>query len=508
MSAEKLKNIFSDYTIGISGELPEKQCWKKTHIDLAINELIADFCLAIFKYGGRIVHDCHPIFTPIIMHQAEIHATIDDPVTLVCSEYLEDTCQNLSKYKKLARVITTKSIRNSERESLALMRKTFIEEASSLVVFGGRRDLQNNYGLGEELCFALRRGLPVFAIGNTGGMLDEIMEVDEIKRLVFASNLMTDKQNNELLKNDDVVFAAGDVLGHITKQREQFRNMNVSKVNVNEACPGLQTVLQDLQLSPEAINKLFVSVKDLAWHTQIVFLKWLKSGINSRSWDTQNLLDIFKNEAVNISSDDDGIIHIVAQTLKTSVILFNALEMRELLKDIIFFLKRLDDSRNWDNDYWNIATKCHFPIWAVESMPKMFFLTQGENNSKYTIKTTPFLTHLCLKKDDYSTIRKDTECIFTVQLNTKLSDERLSRIGNVEKYIKNNKIPSDSGRAALMVYLLANEIEDNEELHEGIMREYRNGGNVDEYLANSTSKKQQNDGNYTYNSILSDNRTH
>jgi hypothetical protein len=76
------------YEIGISGAIPKRADWSEAAMDRGILEFVSLFSGIVLKYGGRIVHGCHPTFTPVILHQARLQAAGRQrrPVTLVMSD--------------------------------------------------------------------------------------------------------------------------------------------------------------------------------------------------------------------------------------------------------------------------------------------------------------------------------------------------------------------------------------------------------------------------------------
>src|SRR5271154_6349646 len=88
MSFTKLDISLEQYEIGLSGAVPDRRDWSEPAMDRGILEFVALFSGLVFKYGGRIVHGCHPTFTPIILRQARLQAgdRSRKPITLVMSE--------------------------------------------------------------------------------------------------------------------------------------------------------------------------------------------------------------------------------------------------------------------------------------------------------------------------------------------------------------------------------------------------------------------------------------
>src|SRR6267378_7979553 len=87
MNVTRLDISLEQYEIGLSGAIPDRDDWSEPAMDRGILEFVSLFSGIVFKYGGRIVHGCHPTFTPIILRQARLQAgkRFRKPITLVMS---------------------------------------------------------------------------------------------------------------------------------------------------------------------------------------------------------------------------------------------------------------------------------------------------------------------------------------------------------------------------------------------------------------------------------------
>src|SRR5882762_8805183 len=88
MTIARLDISLEQYEIGLSGAIPNRSEWSEPAMDRGILEFVALFSGIVLKYGGRIVHGCHPTFTPVILRQARLQAPnrLRKPVTLIMSE--------------------------------------------------------------------------------------------------------------------------------------------------------------------------------------------------------------------------------------------------------------------------------------------------------------------------------------------------------------------------------------------------------------------------------------
>ena len=214
MSGTRLNVSLSKYEIGISGAIPGRECWSEPAMDRAILEFVALFCGIVFKYDGRIVHGCHPTFTPIILRQARLHAGTRSrkPVTLIMSDLW---AKNLpSEYHEeiadVADFVVTRQIgeggaENVETRNLSLteMRHLLIESQNVMVAVGGKMHDRDGIvpGVREEMDFAAERQIPRYLIAGMGGYAAE-----------YASELTPSSLNNGLTDaSNALLFSTTDV---------------------------------------------------------------------------------------------------------------------------------------------------------------------------------------------------------------------------------------------------------------------------------------------------------
>lgn len=166
---------------------------------------------------------------------------------------------------------------------------------------------------------------------------------------------------------------------------------------------------------------------------------------------------ILQDEPLELISDDDVIINIVAQVLRSAVVLFDTREWRRLLKmlinQLICHLKTVDEKRDWEKDFFDISINCHLNEWAIESLPKLFFVK--ENGDKVVIMIWHFLA-LCVptkglimathnSKSEYTTLEISKE-IFFEQYKLPLED--------CEKGLLESPIKTASERRTVKMFIL------------------------------------------------------
>src|ERR1700677_1684197 len=70
MSVTRLDVSLEQYEIGLSRAAPHPEDWSEPAMDRGILAFVSLVSGIVFKYGGRIVHGCHPSFTPVLLRQA------------------------------------------------------------------------------------------------------------------------------------------------------------------------------------------------------------------------------------------------------------------------------------------------------------------------------------------------------------------------------------------------------------------------------------------------------
>jgi len=215
MSGTRIDVSLAQYEIGLSGAVPGRDSWSEPAMDRAILEFIALFSGIVFKYGGRIVHGCHPTFTPVILRQARLHAgegRSRKPVTLIMSElWAKDlTAEYGEGVADVAEFKVTRQIGDGGPEnvetrnrSLTEMRQLLIGSQNLMVAVGGKMHEKDGVipGVREEMDLAARKGIPRFLIAGMGGYAAEYA-----RELTPSSlqNGLSDEANALLFSTTDV----------------------------------------------------------------------------------------------------------------------------------------------------------------------------------------------------------------------------------------------------------------------------------------------------------------
>lgn len=225
MSITRLSISLEQYEIGISGAIPERAHWSEPAMDRGILEFVALLSGIVFKYGGRIVHGCHPTFTPVILRQARLQASQRQrrPLTLIMSElWAQDLSQDdIASMTDVAEFIITKKIGDKGPEdaetrnrSLTAMRRVLVNSQNLSVAVGGLLHLGDGIipGVAEEVAFAREKGIPQFLIGGLGGLTEKLAESVDPQHL---NNSLSEKANLALFHTEDVAACVNVLFEHL-----------------------------------------------------------------------------------------------------------------------------------------------------------------------------------------------------------------------------------------------------------------------------------------------------
>lgn len=214
MNISGLNFSLDQYEIGLSGAIPDRGDWTEEAMDRGILEFVALFSGIVFKYGGRIVHGCHPTFTPIILRQARRQSGKHKrkPVTLIMSDLWAQDLNHadIESMTDVAEFVITKKMGNGGPEdvftrnsSLSAMRRVLIDAQNVMVAVGGKLHSADGKvpGVGEEMKLAENKGIPRFLVGGLGGFSREL-----------AKDLTPSSLNNSLSHEENVaLFGTKDV---------------------------------------------------------------------------------------------------------------------------------------------------------------------------------------------------------------------------------------------------------------------------------------------------------
>ena len=225
MSITRLNVSLEQFEIGISGGIPNRADWSEPAMDRGILEFVSLFTGIVLKYGGRIIHGCHPTFTPIILRQARLQAKdrLRKPLTLVMSELWikEYSDQSIEGMTEVAEFIVTKKIGDKDasdpetrNRSLSAMRRVLIDAQNITVAVGGLLHGGDGLvpGVSEELALAEKKGIPRFLVGGLGGLTKTLSAEIAPSQL---NNSLPDNANLTLFATDDVAASVNVLFEHL-----------------------------------------------------------------------------------------------------------------------------------------------------------------------------------------------------------------------------------------------------------------------------------------------------
>jgi SLOG cluster2 len=228
MSVGRLNVSLEEYEIGLSGAVPEREHWSEPAMDRAILEFVALFSGLVFKYGGRIVHGSHPTFTPVILHQARLHAggRARRPVTLVRSDLWPMSQDDQDSSTDIAELIITRKFgtkgaddAHTFESSLAAMRRVLIDAQNVMVTVGGKLHENDGKtpGVVVEMKMAADKGIPRFLVGGLGGASQDLAS-----KLVPQSlgNFLSHEDNVTLFGTSDIGASVNVIFEHLSHSKE------------------------------------------------------------------------------------------------------------------------------------------------------------------------------------------------------------------------------------------------------------------------------------------------
>jgi hypothetical protein len=262
MSVGRLNVSLAEYEIGISGAVPEREKWSEPAMDRAILEFVSLFCALVFKYGGRIVHGSHPTFTPVILHQARLHAgdRLRRPVTLVRSELWPLSDDEEESSVDVAELIITKKVGQKGPEdpstfdgSLRAMRRVLVDAQNIMVAVGGKLHEGDGKapGVGEEMKMAGEKGIPRFLIGGLGGFSSSLASKIIPRSL---GNFLSDEDNVLLFGTTDIGACINLLFEHLSRSKELPRASR-QPIKWN---PGLKRIIDHRDGTVDAETTSFI----------------------------------------------------------------------------------------------------------------------------------------------------------------------------------------------------------------------------------------------------------
>ena len=224
--------------LGLSGAVPDRSEWDEPAQDRAILEFVSLLSGMVFKYGGRIIHGSHPTFTPVIVHQAELHASERagrKPLTLFISELWEKELDVVERewFERSAELVVIPQVGpggyenpDTRNRSLTSLRLSLVQSMNLMVVVGGKQHASDQLtpGVAEELLLAQSRELPCFLVGGLGGMAEKLVRQGTEGNGLSLNNRLDPQINTELMNSKDVAACVGLIFEHLASNLSLFQS--------------------------------------------------------------------------------------------------------------------------------------------------------------------------------------------------------------------------------------------------------------------------------------------
>ncbi len=252
--------------VGLSGAVPDRSEWDEPAQDRAILEFVSLLSGLVFKYDGHIVHGSHPTFTPVIVHQAELHADRSrehKPATLFMSELWEKELDPVERewFERVAEFNVVPQVgtggpgdADTRNRSLSALRRPLVANMDVMVVVGGKQHAADGLtpGVAEELILAQERRLPCFLVGGLGGMAAELARRQDLGNDGLAlNNGLEARVNEELMASQDVAACVGLIFEHLVHHLPSIRSL-LEPIDPSSAKPPTPPDSEQSDTSDEA----------------------------------------------------------------------------------------------------------------------------------------------------------------------------------------------------------------------------------------------------------------
>ena len=230
MSITRLDISLERYEVGLSGAVPNREDWSEPAMDRGILEFVSLFSGLVIKYGGRIVHGCHPTFTPILLRQARLHGSRRQrkPLTLIMSDLWAQSlpADEISAMADIAEFIVTKKLGSggpadvtTRNQSLSAMRRVLIDSQNVMVAVGGKMHSHDQKvpGVGEEMGLAEKKRIPRFLVGGLGGFARKLASEITPSHL---NNALSHEANAALFGSNDVASCVSILFEHFASSSQ------------------------------------------------------------------------------------------------------------------------------------------------------------------------------------------------------------------------------------------------------------------------------------------------
>lgn len=227
-------------TIWLSGAVPEPkreespdlrdvvEVWKGSDAEVGILAFVQVFSALVFKYGGELVHGCHPSFTPILLEQSRRYLGDEprqSPLHLFVSDFFSNdrSRRDWNRWNRFASLEVTKKTGPTDADrdpSLEILRSRMAAECSAFVAIGGKwwDGVPGRAGVPIEFGMATKKEVPCFVLGGFGGISSKFAEQNP-EWYTGLRNGLSIEDNKFLASNTNLNLVAGIVVSQLNQAK-------------------------------------------------------------------------------------------------------------------------------------------------------------------------------------------------------------------------------------------------------------------------------------------------
>jgi len=228
--------------VWLSGAIPEPkgkpdqedtlEVWKGSEAETGILAFVQIFTALVFKYGGEVIHGCHPSLTPILLEQSRRFSKEasegQSPLHLFASDFFsnDQSRKDWQRWRRLASVeITEKTGLGDEHRdtSLEVLRTTMASKCSAFVAIGGKwwDDVPGRAGVPIEFEMAKQKQVPCFVLGGFGG-ISSMYAKENPSWFANLHNKLSNEDNQFLASNSSFNLVAGIIVSQLNQAKDQL----------------------------------------------------------------------------------------------------------------------------------------------------------------------------------------------------------------------------------------------------------------------------------------------
>lgn len=221
--------------VWLSGSVPESQkpvpdpsqsveVWRGSELEQGILGFVQEFSSLVFKYGGTLIHGCHPTLTPILLEQARRFSkrtSGDRMLRLAVSDYFytpanEKAWERWQRDASVAVVPKTGDSPEDREPSLVRLRELMASECNAFVAIGGLwwAGDPGKASIPKEFELAKSEQVPCFVLGGFGGASKTYI-TDQPGWSQNLQNGLSESENSKLGSSNNLSLAAGKIVAQL-----------------------------------------------------------------------------------------------------------------------------------------------------------------------------------------------------------------------------------------------------------------------------------------------------